>query len=291
MLRLLAPAKINLTLEVLGKRPDGYHEVRTIMQAVSLADELTFEDAADLSLIVEPDDAVPVEGNLVLRAAEALRAGAAVTRGARISLAKRIPVAGGLGGGSSDAATTLLGLRKLWGLDVTDEVLGRIAGGLGSDVPFFLKGGTALAQGRGDELTTLPQPIERWAVIVAPRNAADTTKTSRLYGFLTPASYGDGGTTIAAVRHLAAGAALGDRVCNTFEAVAWQAHTGHESMCTLFNTTAAPRPLLSGAGPSMFALFESEEGAEQVRERMASEGYDAFRVTLLGAWGPGGLEV
>ena len=109
MLRLLAPAKVNLTFEVLGRRADGYHEVRTILQAISLADEVTFEASDDLSLTVEPAGAAPVEENLVLAAARLLQREAGVSAGAAFHLTKRIPTAGGLGGGSSDAATALLG--------------------------------------------------------------------------------------------------------------------------------------------------------------------------------------
>ena len=161
VIRLQAPAKINLTLEVLGRRADGYHEVRTVLAAVDIADELELSEADGLALTVEPEGAVPVEDNLVLRAAALLRDAAPAGAGAAIVLHKRIPVAGGLGGGSSDAAAALLGLRRLWDLDLSDRTLAELAALLGADVPFFLRGGTALAAGRGEQLTVLPQPFER----------------------------------------------------------------------------------------------------------------------------------
>src|SRR5438552_1268490 len=145
---LNAAAKVNLILEVLGKRDDGYHELVTVMQAVDLSDRVTREDSADLELTSSPG--VPADGrNLALRAATALREAAGVTRGARITLDKRIPVAAGLGGGSTDAAAVLLGLNRLWRLRWPVARLDEVATGLGMDVPFFLRGGTALGTGGG----------------------------------------------------------------------------------------------------------------------------------------------
>ena len=153
---LRTPAKVNLALEILGKREDGYHEISTVLQAIDLFDRLTVEDAADLSLATT-DPALPVDdGNLVVRAARALGAAAGVRRGARIALDKRIPVAAGLGGGSSDAAATLVALNRLWGLRWSAGRLGELAVGLGMDVPFFLGRGRALATGRGERLEPLP---------------------------------------------------------------------------------------------------------------------------------------
>src|SRR5512145_2350061 len=149
---LSAAAKVNLTLEVLGKRPDGYHEIATVMQTVDLADRLTLEDAETLELDASAAG-VPTDGtNLALRAAMALRETVGITRGVRISLDKRIPVAAGLGGGSADAAAVLLGLNRLWGLRWPRARLEAIAVTLGMDVPFFLRGGGALATGRGEQL-------------------------------------------------------------------------------------------------------------------------------------------
>ena len=175
MPRLSAPAKVNLTFEALGRRADGYHEVRTVLHAISLADEIAFAPADDLRFAVESPDAgarssaasAPAgDDNLVLRAARLLRREAGVKAGATIRLRKRIPVAAGLGGGSSDAATTLRGLRRLWGLDLDADALRELAAQLGSDVPFFVTGGAALAEGRGERLTPLP-PAQGGVVVMA----------------------------------------------------------------------------------------------------------------------------
>ena len=144
-----APAKINLTLEILGRRADGFHEVKTVLQTIDLQDQLEIETAP--ALTVECDDpSLSGETNLVWRAASDLAAHAGTEPGARIFLRKAIPVGMGLGGGSSDAAAALLSLNELWGLGLNVDELAGLASGIGSDVAFFLWGGTALASGRGE---------------------------------------------------------------------------------------------------------------------------------------------
>ncbi|MDP2675876.1 MAG: 4-(cytidine 5'-diphospho)-2-C-methyl-D-erythritol kinase, partial [Dehalococcoidia bacterium] len=165
-MRLYTPAKVNWTLEVLGRLPQAdYHEVCTVMQTIELCDALEFGPGEGVRLEVEgPHEASG--DDLVLRAAALLGGGGG--RGARIRLTKRIPVAAGLGGGSSDAAATLRGLDELWGLGLGGEKLAEMAAGLGSDVPFFLAGGTALAEGRGERVTPLLDATQSWLVLLAP---------------------------------------------------------------------------------------------------------------------------
>ena len=178
-LAISAPAKINLHLQILGKRADGYHELRTLFQSIDLSDELYASPAADesLELRVEPEGAVTGdEENMVLRAAAALRERSGAVAGASLELHKRIPVAGGLGGGSADAAATLVLLDRLWdlGLEVPDLV--DLAACLGSDVPFFLHGGLAVGVGRGEEVYPLPD-LESFDLIVAtPRLQVPTAE-------------------------------------------------------------------------------------------------------------------
>ena len=149
-----APAKLNLFLEVLGRRPDGYHEIESLMVTTDLRDHLSFEDDPSGLLVLDCDDPNLSTGpdNLVIRAAEALRRESGTDRGARIRLSKRIPAQAGLGGGSSDAAATLRGLSELWRLDLDAERLERIGAGIGSDVPFFLHGPAAVCRGRGERV-------------------------------------------------------------------------------------------------------------------------------------------
>ena len=175
MIKCRAFAKINLGLSVLGPRPDGYHEVKTILQAIDLADRIKVEPAPSLSLRVlgryptPPDDT-----NLVMKAARALQQ-RYPGRGARITLDKSIPVGAGLGGGSSDAAATLMALDRLWGLDADPGLLYAVARGLGTDVPFFLFGGACLAVGRGDEVLPL-RDFAPWSVIVLWPGVSLSTK-------------------------------------------------------------------------------------------------------------------
>lgn len=289
-LTLLAPAKVNLSLEVLGRRSDGYHEVRTILQAVGLCDEVRLFPADSLSLAVEPPGAAPVDGNLALDAANSLRDAAGVRAGARIELVKRIPAAAGLGGGSSDAAAALLGLRRLWEIPMPNGALAEVAAVLGSDVPFFLRGGAALATGRGADLEALPSPCEPYVVLLlASDSPGMEAKTARMYGLLERAHYSDGAATREAARRLRAGEPVAPAVRNVFDAVAARAHPGHEARLRAFEAAGARNPRLAGAGPSLFALAQGEAEAAAISDRVTAQGYDARAVPTLAAWGGEGL--
>ena len=282
MLRLLAPAKVNLTFEVLGRRDDGYHEVRTVLQSLSLADELAFEESDSLTLTVDPEGAAPVEENLVLAAARLLQRESGVSAGAEIRLIKRIPTAGGLGGGSSDAATALLGLRRLWGLDLDADALRELAGRLGSDVPFFVSGGTALGEGRGERLTPLPTP-QGEAVVAVPDASRPRDKTAQMYALLKPEHYTDGSATAEVERRVCGGEPLDARVFNAFDTVAGEAYPFSAALREAFES-AGLRPALCGAGPSMFALADAG-GAPGLAERVAAQaGCSALPVSFSGAW-------
>ena len=167
-LRIQARAKINWTLDVVGVLPNGYHDLDMLMQSVTLCDQMTIEDAQELTLSVRGQGGsfVPADDtNLVLRAANALRAHTGCTKGARMTLRKYIPVAAGMGGGSSDAAAALKGLNALWGLGLDDDELERIGLTIGADVPFCIRGGLQRAQGVGEKLT--PVPLKRPLYLVA----------------------------------------------------------------------------------------------------------------------------
>jgi 4-diphosphocytidyl-2-C-methyl-D-erythritol kinase len=170
-LRLSAPAKVNLVLRILGKRADGYHELETLFERIDLADELTFQiRPSGLALTCDNPALSCGEDNLVLKAARLLQHTFQMTQGASIHLTKRIPIAAGLGGGSSDAATTLMGLSRLWELEIPTEQLHALAAHLGSDVPFFLlQQPFAIGKGRGERLEPLPEPYPTlWHVVVTP---------------------------------------------------------------------------------------------------------------------------
>ena len=171
-----APAKLNLFLHVVGRRPDGYHELQTAFQLLDLADELEFElrDDGRLQRLAGPAEVEP-DHDLSLRAARLLQASTGTPLGADIRVHKRIPVGGGLGGGSSDAATTLVALNALWGTGLSPTQLAALGLGLGADVPVFVHGHSAWAEGVGECLTPLELP-ERWFAVIRPRVAVATAE-------------------------------------------------------------------------------------------------------------------
>jgi len=158
-MNVLAPAKINLWLSVGPRRGDGYHEIVSVMQSLSLADDLTIDQATQTSIEIHPPDAAPEDDtNLVVRATQALMAATGAASGAAMRLHKRIPVGAGLGGGSADAAAALVGLNELWRAGISRKALEKLGASIGADVPFCVRGGTALARGIGEDLTPLACP-------------------------------------------------------------------------------------------------------------------------------------
>jgi len=295
-LRLIAPAKINWTLEVLGRRPDGYHEVRTILQTVDLWDEVELEPSERLHVSMYGKDdaerAIMVESNLAFRAATALREASGSKEGATVVLRKRIPVAAGLGGGSSDGAAVLRGLNRLWGLSLSAEELAEVAAGLGSDVPFFLRGGTALAEGRGERLTPLgdAQPCP---LVLAWPQAVLGDKTARMYGTLRTQHYSDGSASGRLVERLRGGQRIRDEdIYNVFEGVLGEVMP---EAARLFERVAACGlgcPHLAGSGPALFLLPEEGRPIEPVLRDLRSLGLEARETRVLpaaeaGAWTEG----
>lgn len=287
-IRIRAYAKVNLSLEVIGRRDDGYHEIVTIMQTVSLADTLTIRQAD--ALTVECDaPGLDGDSNLAWRAAATLAERAGIPPRAQISIAKRIPTAAGLGGGSADAAAALRGLNQLWGLDWPIEELAAIAAGLGSDVPFLLNGGTALATGRGDRITPLPASPDYELLLIAA--AADMTipnKTPTLYGALTPADFSDGQHTRRLFQSdtLAAGA-LTTRCCrNAFSRAAQEIFSG---LAGVWNRTAAVTahpPVLSGAGPGIFCAPSQQGERNAAAHALRDTGATAYLVRTINPANP-----
>ncbi len=257
------PAKVNLHLEVLGRRADGYHELRTVFAAAGVWDELAFEAATDgaLTLAVEPPEAVAAgEDNLVLRAARALAAHLGVTTGARIRLAKRIPVAGGLGGGSSDAAATLVGLSSLWGIRPSVGEMAELAAGLGADVPYFLTAGVAWGTGRGTRLTPLADLPPWWLVLLPGEEAVPT---AAVYGSLDPAALDAGGSP-EIYRWVADGGALPLGSCrNDLQPTVLAHWPGVGRRLESIRATQPLLALVSGSGGTVFGLFADEERARR----------------------------
>lgn len=249
-------AKVNLSLVVVGRRPDGYHELDTLFQAVALTDRLTFEPADTLSLEVD-DPSIPAgEENLVLRAARALAHEAGIRPKAALTLEKRIPSGGGLGGGSSDAAVTLLGLSALWELDLPLEVLSRVGGAIGSDVPFFLHGGTARGLGRGERIEPLGDLPPQAVVLVMP---PFPVSTPAVFGRLqAPAWDGRGGGRL--------GEEAPDR--NDLEPAAEALFPALRAVRESLGRVGATRARLSGSGSTVFGLFPDLATASEAARRL-----------------------
>ncbi len=171
-------AKINWRLQILGKRPDGYHEVKTVLQTISLHDDLHFEVGADDEVSLSCDSAdIPTDGrNLIIRTAQALKDRYNIASGAHIRLEKRIPTKAGLGGASSNAAVSLLALARIWSIDTSPADLLKIAAGLGADVPFFVLGGCALATGIGTTVSPLPDKQNFPLIVITPGAAVSTAE-------------------------------------------------------------------------------------------------------------------
>jgi 4-diphosphocytidyl-2-C-methyl-D-erythritol kinase len=277
---VLAPAKINLGLEILGRRPDGFHEVRTILCAISLADRLTFERARNGS-----DEVVsqgrPVDmadrDNLILRALDVMREHGAAIPIQRVIVDKVIPAAAGLAGASSDAAATLRAFaNELRRVDAGAE---RIAAALGSDVPFFLGGPVALAAGRGDVLTPLPQPSDAWLVLATP-NLAIPDKTRTMYAAIDPAWWSNGSMVAGIARNMPA--LPTSAPFNVFERALMTLYPQVERVRTRMIDAGAPFVAVTGAGPTLYTLVSTRDSAEAIARRIGNDGV-SVNVARLGA--------
>ena len=281
-------AKINLTLEILGKRADGYHEVRTVMQTVGLADRLEVTAAADLSFSCS-DPALATPDNLVYRAAQLLQADYGVRVGAALRLEKRIPVAAGLGGGSSDAAATIVALNRLWNLQLSLTEQRRLAAALGSDVPFFLTGGTALGTGRGERIAPLPPLPQYWVVLVLlPR----VLSTAAVYQAVAPADYTSGVTTadtVAAAHRgtLSPQAGWHNALARPAQALAPEIAAAKNAL----EQAGAQHAHVSGSGPTVFTVCGDKDTAHALADHLQEQGRTTEIVPFVQsgwAWGEAG---
>ena len=271
-LTVSAFAKINLTLEVLGRRDDGLHEVATVLQTIDLADGLRFRHAEAMSLRCRGMPRTP--DNLIIRAANLLRDAIGVSAGAWIHCAKRIPLAAGLGGGSADAAATLRGLNQLWGVGLDEERLLELASLLGADVPYALRGGTALATGNGRTLKWLPDAPRHWVVLV-PLHGDDPAKTAEMYRRLLPRDMTDG--TLARRQAVAITAGAVDYGCvrSAFLRAAEDRWPEVSRALDALLVAAACAATLSGAGPSVVGLYRTRAAALEGMKAVRAEGLPA----------------
>ena len=266
-LHLNAYAKVNLTLDVGGERPDGYHDVESVMHTIALHDSITLREAGNGVELIVPDGAtVPADHrNLVVRTAQMLREMFGVQRSVQIELAKRIPVAAGLGGGSSDAAVTLLGLVQMWKLRLEGRQMLSLAMKLGTDVPFFLEGGGAVARGKGEKLTFLPPLPTTWMVLARPHAEV---LTAWAYKQLQPAAISsrpDTQSMIGAIRREDV-RDVGRLLHNVFEPVITTAHPVIAELKARILKGEAYGASMSGTGPTVFGLMANETAARRVAD-------------------------
>ncbi len=274
MLTVYAPAKINLVLEVLGK-DDGYHRISSIIQSIDLCDILNFQPDEEIRFVCNEPSLK--HDNLVTKAATLLKESTKCSLGARIELRKHIPWGMGLGGGSSDAAATLVALNELWGLGLSLSELVRLASKLGSDVPFFIHKGTALVEGKGEKVTPLPSLPATSFVLLVPPLLKISGKTKQMYSNLHVADFTGGEFVQRALASLRQGNAIDhDLVFNVFEKVAFDFFAGLDRYRKTLKEAGAPGVYLAGSGPCLFTFFSNAKEAGELFSRLKKQRLECY---------------
>lgn len=271
-----AYAKINYTLDVLGKREDGYHRLASVMQTIALHDTLALRTRDDSAIALVCDDAgLNTPDNLALRAAHLLREHAArPLPGVTIELRKQIPAQAGLGGGSSDAAAALVALDAYWGLHLGADALRELGARLGSDVPFFLPGGTAVIGGRGELVEPVPPAEPLWILLAKP---PISISTAAVFGALTPTTFSTGADTAAVAAAIRAGVPLPfDRLSNALEPGVAAAYPPVAAVLEALRAAGAPIARMSGSGPTVYSPFRHLDLAARVYEHLLGAGLTAW---------------
>lgn len=262
-----AYAKINIGLDVLRRRADGYHEVKMIMQTVDIYDNLILEKKPEAGIELHVDNSeLPLDGNnLIYKAADLLFREKSITEGVKVTLTKRIPIAAGMAGGSADAAAALRGLNELFDMGYSTTQLQELGVRLGADIPYCVVGGTMLSEGIGEVLTPLPAPPERFLVIAKPDI---NVSTGYVYGNLHADRleyHPDIDGMIEAIKN---GNMQGitERMGNVLETVTVREYPVIEELKEALRRHGAENALMSGSGPTVFGIFESKETAEHAAE-------------------------
>ena len=280
MLRLIARAKINWTLDIVGRRADGYHLMDMLMSSVELADMLDIEPAEDISLQIatpsgakncaNPGHSMAVRGdetNLVIKAARALQRVTGCAKGAAMRLEKHIPVGAGMGGGSADAAAALVGLHQLWELSLTDEQLAEIALSLGADIPFMLTGGLARVQGIGENIAPLAFPGADWLVLVQPCEGLSTKEIFTAFDALPESEIIRPRTADAQKALLTRNlTGLGMAMDNVMEPVSLERRPEMREALHALAAAGAVRAMMTGSGSVVYGVFANEQKARSAYE-------------------------
>mgnify|MGYP001475890627 CR=1 FL=1 len=279
-----APAKINLTLDALHKRKDGYHELESIMTTVDLADRIDLYLRPDHRITLESSSGlVPHdEKNLAYRAALLLQEKTGIRKGVHIQIHKRIPVAAGLAGGSSDAAATLRGCNRLWGLGLSEKELIELGAMIGSDVPFCVHAGTALAKGRGEILVNLPSPPLCWVVLAKP---PISVPTADIFQRLDINQVQDRPPTEKMIQAIYDGdyGAITKNLANILEAVTFELYPEVKKIKDKIQKFGADGVLMSGSGPTIFSLVKTDARAKRLVNSLRGFCRQVYAVRMLGA--------
>lgn len=282
MLYVKAPAKINLTLDVLYKRPDGYHEVEMVMTTVDLADRILLEPRKDGNIVLTSNSSViPTDDkNHAYQAAQLLKHTYGINEGVTITIDKEIPVAAGLAGGSSDAAATLRGLNQLWNLNLSIDTLAELGAKIGSDVSFCVYGGTALATGRGEKIEQLPPPPNCWVILAKP---PISVSTASVYGGLSLDKV-EHPNTKEMIRALEEGnyELIYHTLGNVLESVTFQLHPEVKILKEQMKRFGADGVLMSGSGPTVFGLVDSEARVSRIVNGLKGFCDEVYAVRILG---------
>lgn len=274
MLKLISPAKVNLTLLVTGKRDDGYHNIESIMHRIDLHDVIEFSIADNIQLTCNIAE-LQSEKNLVYKAAMSLKKYTGYAAGANINLTKNIPMQAGLGGGSSNAATTLIGLNELWNTGISQQELTSLAAQIGSDVPFFLMGEAALAQGRGELLTPIPDSCNFNIVIVKPTAGLDTGSVYKIFNAPPFSDKNHLQQETAMMMHamkIGHPIAVGASLCNDLQQPAYSLLPQLKDIHDKMEEMGAMGILLCGSGSSTFAICDSAEIASEIEKHFKNAG-------------------
>ncbi|BAL83603.1 putative 4-diphosphocytidyl-2-C-methyl-D-erythritol kinase [Selenomonas ruminantium subsp. lactilytica TAM6421] len=271
MVTVEANAKINLTLDILGKREDGFHEVSMVMQSIGLHDTLSLEKIeAGIELTINVPWLKADEKNLAWRAAALMQEEFKLAGGVRIELIKRIPVAAGLAGGSADAAAVLKGMNELYDLGLSQKKLCELGAQLGSDIPFCIMGGTMLATGRGEVLTRLADMPETWVVLAKPRISVSTAWAYQNYDEQGAEAHPDNEAIQRAIAHKNRKAVAG-LLCNVLESVTIKKYDVIAAYKEMMLENGAMASMMSGSGPTVFGLARSREQAEAIANVLRRE--------------------
>lgn len=277
-----APAKINLLLDVLRKREDGYHEVEMVMTMVDLADRLELEELpGDRIVLSSQAGFIPTgEKNLAFQAARLIKERYRVSKGVYMRLDKRIPVAAGLAGGSSDAAAALRGLNRLWGLGLSMRELEALGAELGSDVPFCVRGGTAVARGRGEALESIPAPPQCWVILAKP---PINVSTSDVYGALKANELAEHPSLENMLRAIRSSSFAGvcEAMGNVLETVTLSRYPEVRQIKECMMKLGADGVLMSGSGPTVFGLVGRETKITRIYNGLRGFCKEVYAVRLL----------